>query len=112
MLLRKKLVNQSFCKKCREFEDGLKAWAAISTIDQEEALPRLILLDINMPIMDAWGFLDKIQKHPLHMSLFICIITSSIDYRDREKAQVYPQVRACLTKPIDLNQLIHLRESI
>jgi CheY-like chemotaxis protein len=62
----------------------------------------LLLLDINMPVMDAWGFLDEFSKlDPKIKSMFlISIITSSIDSNDRTRAFSYPEVLDYITKPL------------
>ncbi|SEF63302.1 response regulator [Algoriphagus boritolerans] len=62
----------------------------------------LILLDINMPIMDAWGFLDEFKKfdQKIKKHFLISIITSSIDTSDKTKAFSYPEVSDYITKPL------------
>lgn len=62
----------------------------------------LILLDINMPIMDAWGFLDEFKKfdQKIKKHFLISIITSSIDTSDKTKAFSYTEVADYITKPL------------
>ena len=64
----------------------------------------LVFLDINMPVMDGWGFLDEFLKLPNTGGVHIKIITSSIDIRDREKWQSYVKKTGhhidFITKPI------------
>lgn len=64
--------------------------------------PILILLDINMPIMDAWGFLDEFcqLEKAVKEKFLISIITSSIDTSDKEKAFSYPEVLDYISKPL------------
>lgn len=69
-----------------------------------------ILLDINMPQMNGWEFLDAIQKHNLAAKLEVVILTSSIDISDRIKAQKYPQVVEYMTKPINRLTVTELKD--
>lgn len=59
----------------------------------------LILLDLNMPEMTGWEFLDKMKKEQnIHETV---ILTSSSSKLDREKAKEYPNVLAYVEKPLD-----------
>jgi CheY-like chemotaxis protein len=66
------------------------------------AEPILILLDINMPVLDAWGFLDEFSllEKSVKDHFLITIITSSIDSEDRLKAFSYSEVSDYITKPL------------
>lgn len=61
----------------------------------------LILLDINMPVMNGWEFLDSIQTKPFAGSLAVVMVTSSVDKADRERAYQYKQVIDYVEKPLD-----------
>lgn len=107
MVASKILRSIGFDKKISSFDNGLLAIQEIKhRISSKEldglAEPVLILLDINMPVMDAWGFLNEftqldtgVKKHFL-----LSIITSSIDSQDRQMAFSYQDVKDYITKPI------------
>lgn len=59
----------------------------------------VILLDINMPVMNGWQFLEKLEEEELSTPIDVAIVTSSVDKADREKAKNYDMVVAYLTKP-------------
>lgn len=58
-----------------------------------------ILLDINMPVMNGWQLLEELKEQPIASFIDVAMVTSSIDKRDREKAQEYSMVTAYFTKP-------------
>lgn len=68
-------------------------------------LPELIFLDLNMPILDGWHFLDAIEQLEFKDRLEIHVISSSIDTREIEKAKAYPAVKSFVSKPVTLNWL-------
>jgi CheY-like chemotaxis protein len=63
----------------------------------------LVLLDINMPEMNGWEFLDAIQTKPFADRIYVVIVTSSVDASDKEKAKEYRNVIDYYEKPIDTN---------
>ncbi len=74
--------------------------------------PILILLDINMPIMNGWEFLDALPKMTKNEKVHVAIVSSSIDKSDKIKAFTYPHVIDFLEKPINEMQLIKLKDKI
>lgn len=70
-------------------------------------LPQIILLDINMPVMNAWDFLDTIKRiapQPLPVTR-IYLLSSSIYEKDIAKAKEYTAIQGYLTKPVSLKTL-------
>ena len=73
-----------------EFENGAQALNSIVQNYNDEGLsPDVIFLDLNMPIMDGWQFLEGLLKIPINKKLIINIVTSSIDPADAEKWKTY-----------------------
>lgn len=60
----------------------------------------LILLDINMPVMNGWEFLDALSGEEAASRVKVVVITSSVDRADREKAFSYPLVVDYKIKPL------------
>lgn len=75
-----------------------------------EKLPFIIFLDINMPIMDGWEFLEEFQKLPavVQAKSKIVVLTSSIDSEDIEKSKTYPVVSDFVSKPLTVQKLKEL----
>ncbi len=72
-----------------------------------EDLPSIILLDINMPIMDGWEFLTEFRKlrEGISKEIQIYIVSSSIATEDIEKSKTFPEIVSYLTKPVELETL-------
>jgi CheY-like chemotaxis protein len=72
-----------------------------------EHLPDVILLDIYMPELDGWGFLEEYAKikDNLAKKLDIYIISSSGHSKDVTRARSFPEVKGYLQKPITKDQL-------
>ncbi|PZX92098.1 response regulator [Flavobacterium aquariorum] len=96
-------LNVSSFKNGKEAIDALK-----NALENKEAFPNIILLDINMPIMDGWEFMDEIVliKSQINEPLQIYIVSSSIASEDKSKAKDYSEIIAYLSKPISANDLI------
>jgi CheY-like chemotaxis protein len=72
--------------------------------------PGLIFLDINMPGMDGWKFLDALNAMPLELreECRIVMLTSSIDIHDIRKAKTYPFVQDFISKPLTRDEVLKL----
>lgn len=82
----------------REAIDNFQA-----SIQENKKLPNIILLDIEMPHMDGWDFMNHIEllmtKHSLS-NIKIYIVSSSISHEDVEKAELNKNVLGYYSKPI------------
>ena len=80
--------------------------------DEPDALPDLLLLDVNMPFMDGWGFLEQFanQRPDLAKRPLLCLVTSSIALGDMRKARMYPDVAEYLVKPISVDKMCALAQ--
>src|ERR1700742_3575265 len=73
-------------------------------------LPDYILLDINMPIMNGWEFLDEFKRLNLDPlgKCKIYIISSSVFSNDINKARSYPIVKDFVSKPLNVDKIKEL----
>ena len=70
--------------------------------NSEKDVPDVILLDLNMPVMNGWEFLDALAvlSEGFKEKCRIYIFTSSLNFSDTEKAQSHPMVSCLIHKPI------------
>ncbi|WP_299221570.1 response regulator [uncultured Aquimarina sp.] len=72
---------------------------------EENSVPQVIFLDLNMPIMDGWEFLEEFTKikDKISKKIDLYVVSSSIDTRDIDRAKSIKVVSDYLTKPIHLD---------
>lgn len=80
----------------------INGWEAIAHIDNQENPPSMIFVDIEMPIMNGWDFLDVYQKKCAQHweDTAVYMLSSSVSEADRKKALSYACVRDYYSKPI------------
>lgn len=97
------------------FDNGYDALVFIKeNLDNIEALPDIILLDLSMPIMDGWQFLDEfvkiIPKIGKKITVFIC--SSSISPDDIARAKAINAVSDFIIKPMTKEKLIEMLKNL
>ncbi len=70
-------------------------------------IPEVILLDLNMPIMDGWQFLNELSKYDFKElnETTLYIVSSSINPADIERSKAISMVKDFLVKPIRPNEI-------
>lgn len=71
---------------------------ALNDLIAGEIKPDVIFLDINMPLIDGWEFLEEISAKEIQIPIYM--LTSSIDSKDKEKAKKYSVDKGVLHKPL------------
>jgi CheY-like chemotaxis protein len=107
--LSKELINMYL--PGAEVSSILDAEEALLFLDEHktdaEKLPEIILIDINMPVMDGWDFIEKFEQidHPAFKNIRIFIYTSSVYFGDIERAKSYKSVVNIYSKPLTQDML-------
>ena len=74
----------------------------------EQCVPELILLDMRMPVMDGWAFSAELRRRYGHeVPIVVCTAAEDAQRRAREVGAV-----GCLSKPFELDELLHLVASV
>ncbi|RAW01373.1 response regulator [Pseudochryseolinea flava] len=97
--------------KILQFENGEEALQFLKVNAAEsENLPDVIFLDINMPFVDGWMFLDDYAelKEKLTKQIRIYMVSSSIDPRDIDRAKRNVHVREYVIKPVSREKFAEL----
>jgi len=92
------------------FNDATEALKAIE--NREESLDQryVVFLDLNMPILNGFGFLEALEKKPklLQKNIQIYVLTSSINQDDIERIKQYKSVTEYLNKPMTREMVQHV----
>ena len=72
----------------------------------------VLFLDINMPKINGWQFLERYEKfsEEIKQQITIYMLSSSIDRRDKTKAEANPNVEGFISKPLDIEVLTVISE--
>jgi CheY-like chemotaxis protein len=109
------IQTHKLAKKILVFSDGEEALHfLIDNISNSENLPDIIFLDINMPIMDGWQFLEEyvMIKPKIGKKITIYMISSSVDPVDVERAKKISEISDYIVKPIDPEMLIEIIDGL
>jgi two-component system, chemotaxis family, chemotaxis protein CheY len=74
-----------------------------SNFSNFDFLPEVILLDLNMPVMDGWDFLEKFEeiRRNFKKDIRVFIVSSSVDEKDISRSQSYSSVKGFISKPLN-----------
>ena len=107
LLSKKTLERMSIVDDVHTAVNGKEAIDLINNYFQgSRTMPDIILLDLNMPIMDGFEFIEAFQKLNVHgkQNVRIVIVSSSQDPRDIERARAFG-IKDYLAKPVTEEQL-------
>ena len=116
VFLTTKMLEQSkLVELIKIFDNGYDALVFLKeNMDNVEVLPDVILLDLSMPIMDGWQFLEEYVKiHPVigkKITIYIC--SSSISPDDINRAKAINEVSDFIIKPMTKDRLMELIKNL
>jgi len=109
-LLKKIIELKKLSQNLLVFSNGKEALDHFKSIlpgNDAEKIPEIIFLDVNMPVMDGWQFLEEFLQieNKTKKSITIYVVSSSIDPKDYKKAKTFSSVTDYLIKPINISKI-------
>ena len=107
-VLRKLIHNLSFAKMILPFTSGNEALQyLLDSANKAELIPEIIFLDLRMPVLTGFGFLDLFEMlpDPIKTKSKIVIITSSLNPEEKKTALSNPFVHHLIEKPLSVDGL-------
>jgi len=109
-LVKKIIETKKLCKNLLVFNDGKESIDYFETLLQNlsvKNIPEIIFLDLNMPVMDGWEFLERFTKirNRLDKKITLYVVSSSINPTDMDRAKSLEHVTDYLIKPIKIKEL-------
>ncbi|HTD41735.1 MAG TPA: response regulator [Mucilaginibacter sp.] len=93
-----------------EIEEFTKPEEGLLFIQENIKGPSILFLDINMPTLTGWEFLEQYEKfsEEVKMHVSIYILSSSLDWRDKDKANANKYVKGFISKPLEFETVISI----
>lgn len=107
----KKLIGiKGINTRLSHFINGQEAMNALGQTNEDYLLPDIILLDINMPVMDGWEFINEFAKLKPQMgkNITVYIMSPSLDLNDIHRAENIPEITDYIFKPVKANHLTEI----
>jgi len=102
------IAKAEIAEKITIKNSAIEALEYLRTIkDDYDQFPDLIFLDVAMPLMDGFGFLNEVIKFPkiIENQCFVAMLTSSNNQSDIDRAMQYPVVKKYFNKPLKIEML-------
>jgi CheY-like chemotaxis protein len=108
-IINTKVIKMNFDYQVESFVDGKKALEHCQHLSNIniQGFPNIIFLDINMPVMDGWEFMEEYEmltRDPI-VNAKIYMLSSSIDPADIEKSKSYKSVHGFVSKPLTVSKI-------
>lgn len=104
------LRTGNFSTNIKAFTSAEEALNILKTYTPNE-FPDCIFLDLDMPAMDGWDFMEEFNKLPVHCQRCnVFILTSSVSDADICRTVRYPAICELISKPLSVEKLKEIKE--
>jgi two-component system, NarL family, nitrate/nitrite response regulator NarL len=114
LFVQKKFIEmRKFASQVVTFSSPTQALEVLSSSKADE-VPGLVFLDLNMPLINGFEFLDRIREISTDVigNMKVVILTSSNSRADHERAKSFNNVIRFISKPLTVQGLDDLRAAI
>lgn len=108
MISERFLLKSGMSADIQKFLNGEEALEHL--LHHNNAKHCLVFLDINMPVMNGWEFLECINDIEQLRAVNVVILTSSVDVADIQRSSQYTQVMKYIEKPVSVDTFLQLRD--
>nr|WP_315191295.1 response regulator [uncultured Flavobacterium sp.] len=111
IIINKIIQKSDIFSESASFKNGKEAINALkNSITDVDSIPDIILLDINMPVMDGWEFMEamKMIKSQINKKIITYIVSSSIAIEDKNKSKKFADIFGYISKPVSVNDLLSI----
>ena len=109
LILKKMLINAGFLDNPMVFKNGNEAINFLNS-NYKSIEKYFIFLDINMPIMNGWEFLEEIEPKINTENFSVYLLTSSTSEQDIIKSKNYKSIKKFISKPVAKEILNEIKE--
>ncbi|WP_420581547.1 response regulator [Reichenbachiella sp.] len=101
-------IHEVILKKSNRFKQIHSVLSATEALNYLQAKrPNLIFLDINMPALSGWDFIDQFRSLPIEQKedIVIVMVSTSMDPKDKQRAEVCSEIREFVSKPMSVEKI-------
>jgi CheY-like chemotaxis protein len=98
---KKTLETMGLAEQVSVFMNGASAIQYIKdNLANHDALPDVIFLDINMPVMDGWQFVQEFEQLEVAKPISLYMVSSSVDESDMKRSREFSVITDYIIKPV------------